>query len=135
MSPVNDPSGKPTYWRSFAELENTPEFREFVEREFATPLETEPANSPGRRRFMQLMGASFALAGVGCRYERDKILPHTRRPEGEVPGEASAYANAGGASIPVPMFRSSQTGVFAKAGNESTHATRTTSSWGRSRSS
>jgi len=28
---------RPRYWRSFAELENTPEFREFVEREFAAP--------------------------------------------------------------------------------------------------
>jgi len=36
---------KPLYWRSLAELENTPEFREFVEREFATPLEHVPPNS------------------------------------------------------------------------------------------
>jgi molybdopterin-containing oxidoreductase family iron-sulfur binding subunit len=93
MSSVND-TAKPTHWRSLNELENTPEFREFVEREFAQPLENEPANSPGRRRFMQLMGASFALAGVACRYEQDKILPLSRRPEGMVPGEPQAYATS-----------------------------------------
>ena len=57
---------KPQYWRSLAELEDAPEFREFVEREFREPLQAEPPNSPARRRFMQLMGASFALAGASA---------------------------------------------------------------------
>ena len=84
---------KPKYWRSLAELENAPEFRDFVEREFREPLEAEPPNSPARRRFMQLMGASFALAGANaCRWQEDKMLPHTRRPEGTVDGVPQYYA-------------------------------------------
>ncbi|HEY6724557.1 MAG TPA: TAT-variant-translocated molybdopterin oxidoreductase, partial [Polyangiaceae bacterium] len=86
---------KPQYWRSLAELEDAPEFREFVEREFREPLQAEPPNSPARRRFMQLMGASFALAGASaCRWKEDKLLPHSRRPEGHVPGMAQHYATA-----------------------------------------
>ena len=91
MSSVND-TAKPTYWRSLNELENTPEFREFAEREFAYPLEDEPENSPGRRRFMQLMGASLALSGVACRWQEDKLMPLSRRPDSRVPGEPEYYA-------------------------------------------
>jgi len=88
-------AAKPTYWRSLAELEQKPEFREAVEREFPTPLEQLPPSSPGRRRFMQVMGASFSLAGLeGCRWHEDKILPMTRRPEGVIPGTTSRYATA-----------------------------------------
>ncbi len=93
MSPIDEKPEKPVYWRSLAELEDKPEFREFVEREFPSALEAEPPNSPARRRFMQLMGASFALAGaVGCRFEEEKILPYSRRPEGLVPGVPRYYA-------------------------------------------
>src|SRR5262245_4278450 len=93
MSSMSSNKSKPQYWRSLAELEDAPEFREFVEREFREPLQTEPPNSPARRRFMQLMGASFALAGAtACRWKEDKLLPHSRRPEGHVPGMAQYYA-------------------------------------------
>lgn len=84
---------KPKYWRSLAELEDAPEFREFVEREFREPLEAEPPNSPARRRFMQIMGASFALAGANaCHWKEDKILPYSRRPDGMIPGQAQYFA-------------------------------------------
>ncbi len=85
---------KPLYWRSLAELENTPEFREFVEREFATPLEQVPPNSPQRRRFLQIMGASLGLAGAGCRWHEDKLVPLTRRPDGMTPGVPKKYATS-----------------------------------------
>lgn len=89
MSQVND---KPSYWRSLAELENDPEFLEAVEREFRVPLDQEPG-SPARRRFMQVMGASFALAGLsGCRWKEDKMIDFAKRPEGLIPGEARHYA-------------------------------------------
>jgi MoCo/4Fe-4S cofactor protein with predicted Tat translocation signal len=85
----------PSYWRSLAELDQTPEFREAVEREFQEPLEQLPPSSPGRRRFMQVMGASFSMAGLaGCRWHEDKILPMTRRPEGVIPGTTARYATA-----------------------------------------
>ncbi|HYO98539.1 MAG TPA: TAT-variant-translocated molybdopterin oxidoreductase, partial [Polyangiaceae bacterium] len=85
---------KPLYWRSLAELENTPEFCEFVEREFAAPLEHAPPNSPERRRFLELMGASLALAGVSGCWQEDKLVPLTRRPEGVTPGVPRRFATA-----------------------------------------
>lgn len=81
---------RPTYWRSLAELEGDSEFQEFVQKEFPTPTEQIPLSSKGRRRFMQLMGASFALAG--CRWKEEKILPHTKRPDGMIPGVPAHYA-------------------------------------------
>src|SRR5262249_23425704 len=85
---------KPRYWRSLAELENTPAFREYVENEFAAPLEEAPPNSPERRRFLELMGASFAMAGVtGC-FPEDKLVPLSRRPEGLIPGVPRKFASA-----------------------------------------
>ncbi len=88
---------KPSFWRSLAELEGRPEFQELIEREFSAPVDEDALpGSPDRRRFMQLMGASFALGGltVGCRWEKEEILPLTRRPEGMVPGESRAFASA-----------------------------------------
>lgn len=85
-------SSRPTYWRSLSELEGDPEFQEYVEREFRSPLEQKPLTSSGRRRFMQLMGASFALAG--CRWKEEKLLPHTSQPEGFVPGLPVHYASS-----------------------------------------
>ncbi|MGC4093660.1 MAG: TAT-variant-translocated molybdopterin oxidoreductase [Polyangiaceae bacterium] len=87
---------RPRYWRSLAELENTPAFREYVESEFAAPLEHAPPNSPERRRFLELMGASFAMAGAaGClRFPEDKLVPLSRRPEGVIPGVPRRFATA-----------------------------------------
>jgi MoCo/4Fe-4S cofactor protein with predicted Tat translocation signal len=88
-------TARPTYWKSLAELEQSPEFREFAAREFASPLEHEPADSPGRRRFMQIMGASLSLAGLdACRWREDHILPLSRRPEGTIPGSSRYFATA-----------------------------------------
>lgn len=89
------------YWRSLAEyngtappLDGTPEFAE--------PAEI-PSSSE-RRRFLQLMGASTALATAasGCRWQEDKILPYTKRPEGSAPGEPRSFHTAmelGGAAV------------------------------------
>jgi MoCo/4Fe-4S cofactor protein with predicted Tat translocation signal len=86
---------RPNYWKSLAELEQSPEFLELAAREFAAPLDHEPPNSPGRRRFMQIMGASMSLAGLdACRWREDKILPLSRRPEGTIPGSSRYFATA-----------------------------------------
>src|SRR5450432_755886 len=88
-------TARPTYWKSLAELEQSPEFLELAAREFAAPLEQDPPNSPGRRRFMQIMGASMSLAGLdACRWREDKILPMSRRPEGTIPGSSRYFATA-----------------------------------------
>ena len=49
-----------------------------------------------RRRFLQLMGASIALASLeSCMKQPDeKIVPYVRAPEGVIPGESLSYATA-----------------------------------------
>src|SRR6185437_251565 len=55
--------------------------------------ETEEAS---RRRFLQLMGASFALAGItGCtRQPPEYILPYVEPPERAIPGKPMYFATA-----------------------------------------
>ncbi|MEO1614846.1 MAG: TAT-variant-translocated molybdopterin oxidoreductase [Planctomycetota bacterium] len=78
----------PTYWRSIAELQGNEEFQEnYLHREFPVAASEFP-EGVSRRRWMQLMGASLAMAGVaGCRYPEEIIAPFVIRPEGRVPGE------------------------------------------------
>ena len=49
-----------------------------------------------RRRFLELMGASLALAGLaGCSYPpNQRIVPYVRQPEEVVPGKPLYYASA-----------------------------------------
>jgi Fe-S-cluster-containing dehydrogenase component len=54
-----------------------------------------PANGLSRRRFMQLMGSSLALAeAAGCRFEQSTLMPESRRPEGHIPGATTTFATA-----------------------------------------
>ena len=93
------------YWRSLNELSDTPEFREFLHREF--PEQASEWNDPkGRRNFLKLMGASLALAGVGActRQPPESIVPYVRQPEDLVPGRPLFFASAiplGGVARPV----------------------------------
>jgi molybdopterin-containing oxidoreductase family iron-sulfur binding subunit len=75
------------YWRSLEELAETDAFREFLHREFPEQA-TEWPDPVSRRRFLQLMGASLALAGLNActRQPAEKIVPYVRAPEGPVPG-------------------------------------------------
>ena len=86
---------QPQYWRTLAELDNAPELEEFLAKEFPDAATTELSGS-SRRRFLQLMGASFALAGAatGCRWEKENILPYARRPEGLEPGSIRYFSTA-----------------------------------------
>lgn len=80
------------YWRSLGELHSTPEFEEILHREFPVAASEYP-EGVSRRRWMQIMGASVALASVsGCRWEDEKISPSVSRPEGMIPGEPQKYA-------------------------------------------
>jgi len=83
------------------ELAGTPEFRQLLENEFPRGAawldQAEAADSAlSRRRFIQLMGASFALAGLtSCgRPPRGKIVPYVRQPENVLPGQPLYYATA-----------------------------------------
>ena len=52
-------------------------------------------NELSRRRFLQLMGASIALASAGCtRNPPEHIVPYLKQPEEIVPGKPLYYATA-----------------------------------------
>src|SRR6184192_2600523 len=85
------------YWRSLGELSDTPEFREWLEREF--PAGTAELNGVewSRRSFLKLMGASMALAGFGlngCRRPEAHLVPFTKSAEWTIPGKFLYYATA-----------------------------------------
>src|SRR5881275_1559698 len=85
------------YWRSLVELSDTPEFREWLEREF--PAGTAELNGVewSRRSFLKLMGASMALAGFGlngCRRPEAHLVPFTKSAEWTIPGKFLYYATA-----------------------------------------
>ncbi|MEQ8633967.1 TAT-variant-translocated molybdopterin oxidoreductase [Gimesia maris] len=80
------------YWRSLGELHSTPEFEEVLHREFPVAASEYP-EGVSRRRWMQIMGASVALAGAtGCHWEDEKISPSVSRPEGLIPGVPQKFA-------------------------------------------
>jgi MoCo/4Fe-4S cofactor protein with predicted Tat translocation signal len=94
--PPEEPTGR-RYWRGLEELSNTPEFQDWLQREFpagAAELETDGVS---RRNFVRLMGASVALAGFGlsgCRRAETYIVPHTKSVEWQIPGKAVLYSTA-----------------------------------------
>ena len=83
------------YWRSLEAVSETPEFKEFLHREFPQNA-SEWLDPVGRRGFLKLMGASLTLAGVtACtRQPQEAILPYVRQPEEIVPGKPLFYATA-----------------------------------------
>ena len=85
----------PEYWRSLEELAGTPEFQEMLHREFPKGA-SEWVDAVSRRGFLQLMGASLALAGMtGCtKLPLEPIVPYVRQPEDVIPGRPMFYATA-----------------------------------------
>src|SRR6266542_1723823 len=83
------------YWRSLEELAGTEAFQEFLHREFPSRA-SEWTNPVTRRRFLQIMGASLALAGLGgcSKSPRQKIVPYQKQPEEIVQGKPLFYATA-----------------------------------------
>ena len=83
------------FWTSLDELAETPEFAEFVRREFPSQA-GEWSDPVGRRNFLKLMAASLGLAGAtGClRQPEEKIVPYVRQPEEIVPGKPLFFATA-----------------------------------------
>jgi molybdopterin-containing oxidoreductase family iron-sulfur binding subunit len=91
------PTGR-RYWRSLDELADTPEFKEWLHREFPQGA-SEFEDGVSRRHFMKIMSASFALAGLGvmgagCRRPVEKLEPFGQQPENYVYGEPKYYATA-----------------------------------------
>ncbi|HEV3238159.1 MAG TPA: TAT-variant-translocated molybdopterin oxidoreductase, partial [Gemmataceae bacterium] len=84
------------YWRSLEELAGSPHFQEMMRREFPEQA-AEWTDVISRRRFLTLLGASFALAGLsGCvsRPPEEKIFPYNRKPEEIIPGMPLYFATA-----------------------------------------
>ncbi|MGB7343970.1 MAG: TAT-variant-translocated molybdopterin oxidoreductase [Pirellulaceae bacterium] len=89
----NVQTDRPRYWRSLSELKGEDQFvNDFLHREFPVAASEFP-EGVSRRRWMKLMGASLAMAGVsGCRYPEESIAPFVIRPEGRIPGESYSRA-------------------------------------------
>src|SRR2546425_2047716 len=85
------------YWRSLGELSETPEFRQWLEREFPAGAAELDGDQWSRRSFLKLMGASMALAGFGlnsCRRPEAHLVPFTKSVEWAIPGKPLFYATA-----------------------------------------
>ena len=92
-SPAMDRSERSRgYWRSLNDLDQTPEFRQFIDREFPMAASEFPSGV-SRRRWLQLMSASIALSGAaGCHYGTELIAPSVNRPENTIYGVAKKFA-------------------------------------------
>src|ERR1041384_7598051 len=92
-----EPSNGTKYWRSIGELNGTPEFQQWLEREFPSGAAQLNGDEWSRRGFLKLMGASMALAGVGltsCRRPELHLVPFTKNVEWTIPGKFLYYATA-----------------------------------------
>lgn len=90
-------------WRSFEELNNTPEFQKSLETEFmSSPLREETKHEGtekdgfARREFLKLMGASVALTtAAGCiRRPVQKMVPYVKQPEEVTLGVSNYYTSS-----------------------------------------
>lgn len=83
------------YWKSLGEASDTPEFRQWLEREF--PAGAAEIDSMTRGEFLKLGAASILFAGFGlsgCREPVQHILPYAKQPERIVPGVPIFYASS-----------------------------------------
>ncbi|MBO0857370.1 MAG: TAT-variant-translocated molybdopterin oxidoreductase, partial [Chloracidobacterium sp.] len=83
------------YWRSLEELAESEAFQESLRREFPVGA-SEWSDMIDRRRFMRLMGASLALAGLtACtRQPAETIVPYVHPAVEITPGEPLHFATA-----------------------------------------
>ena len=88
---------RPTLWRSLDELASSPDFTEKLEREFPQGASEWHGGELSRRNFLQLMGGSMALAGIGltgCRRPEAYLVPFTKSAEWTIPGKFLYYATS-----------------------------------------
>ncbi|MEB2284716.1 MAG: molybdopterin oxidoreductase [Polyangiaceae bacterium UTPRO1] len=83
------------YWRSLEELARRPGFEAMLTRELPRQA-AHLLDAVDRRQFLQLMGASLALAGVSActRQPTELIMPYVKAPEEIVPGRPLFFATA-----------------------------------------
>jgi len=93
-SQAGDDSPRHRFWRSISHLQNTEEYQRISSEEFLPGASEGPAGAT-RRQFMQIMGASMALAGLtACRRPIETIVPFSRMPEDVIPGVPVKYATS-----------------------------------------
>lgn len=88
--------GSRIHWRSLGELESSPEFQGWLEREFPQGARELEMDDTSRRSFVKLMGASTALAGFGvaCSRPLEHLVPYNEHVEWVIPGKALYYSTA-----------------------------------------
>lgn len=84
------------HWRSLGELEGSPEFQDWLGREFPQGASELELDESSRRGFLKLMGASTALAGFGvaCSRPLEQLVPYNEHVEWVIPGRALYYSSA-----------------------------------------
>src|SRR5947209_15719558 len=91
LAPADEPAAVygPDYWRSLEELSQRDEVPRFA------PDDAAPTGLD-RRRFLSLLGASMALAGLSGCFNRphELILPYVHQPDGMTPGNPLYFATA-----------------------------------------
>jgi len=98
----NNPASPATgrrYWRSLDELADTPEFKDWLHREFPVGASEMVEDGTSRRHFLKIMSASFAFAGIatlgaGCRRPVANLKPFGQQPENYTFGDAQYFATA-----------------------------------------
>src|ERR1044071_20367 len=119
-----EPESGPRYWRSLDQLADTPEFRQWVEREFPSGA-SELTDPVTRRHFVKIMSASFLLAGAGlsgCRRPEEKILPFGKAPENYIHGAPQFFATAmPGRGSAMPLVVKSSDGRPTKVEGNALH--------------
>jgi molybdopterin-containing oxidoreductase family iron-sulfur binding subunit len=100
--PTGQPEASPrpetskAYWRSVERLLASPAVQEELQRELETEFPAgalDPPDAVTRRGVLQLLGASFGLAGLAaCRRPVEHIVPYVHPPEEIIPGIPQRYA-------------------------------------------
>jgi len=84
----------PNYWKSLHQIAQNDTYKNFADSEFKEGA-SELTDGLSRKSFLQIMGASIALAGLAsCRRPVEKILPYHQQPEQSVIGNPLYYATA-----------------------------------------
>src|SRR3954463_9388903 len=85
------------YWRSLAQAAGDPSFQPWLEREFPQGAAEFQGGETSRRNFIQLMGASMALAGLSfssCWRPVKHLVPFSKGVEWNIPGKALFFATS-----------------------------------------
>ena len=90
------------YWKGIEELNQTPEFLETIDKEFAQEMSVQEflgddnlaESSTNRRDFMKFLGFSVAAATLAaCEAPVTKAIPYVIKPENVTPGMPTWYAS------------------------------------------